>query len=600
MGGTHGGFFDRLRQRKLVQWALAYIAFAFALLQGVDIVANQFGWPEVLQRGLTLLLALGLLVTLLLAWYHGERGEQHIRGSELVLLAALLAVGGGLLWHFARAPGAPASASASTAPASAPSRATGQAAPPDRAVPAESIAVLPLSYDQGEAGAQAFADGLSEDLITALSQYGGLKVISRNSAFQFRDSREDSASIGRKLGVARLLEGSVRRVGHAVRVNASLVDAADGSTLWSTRYDRPFDDVFALQDDITRAVVSVLRVKLASIPGAVLQSDRPPGGDPEAWQAYLEGERIFESEGPRSYARTLDAYHRATALDPRYAVAYASIARTKVAEAAYALNGQAARALFAEARAAVDKALALDPDLAIAHRVRAFLYSVSEFDWSVADAELRRAIQLAPYDGGGKVYFGQLQAVLGDLPRAIALTRAGLVNDPRNVGYHIQLLWNLVSAGQQADAQRELAIIADLKPDFPVAMARADMALFSGDARKALADLRASPRGGAGGATEALALQVAGDRKAADAALASLLAQQDERGMPYMIAQAYALRRDPDRMFDWLERAWANRDPAINAMLGDRLLAPYRRDPRFAALCRARHVPVPGTTAGAG
>jgi TolB-like protein len=153
---------------------------------------------------------------------------------------------------------------------------------------AASIAVLPLANESGEASQQYFSDGLSEDLITALSQFPGLKVIGRTSSFQFRDSKEDSRSIGAKLGVAHLLEGSVRRSREVVRVSAELVDTADGTTQWSERYDRPYKDLFALQDEVTRAVAGALRTKLLPGEHAAAQSERPPGGSLEAYNALFK------------------------------------------------------------------------------------------------------------------------------------------------------------------------------------------------------------------------------------------------------------------------------------------------------------------------
>ncbi len=155
---------------------------------------------------------------------------------------------------------------------------------------ANSIAVLPLTNESGDASQQYFSDGLSEDLITALSQFPGLKVIGRTSAFRFRDSKDDSQTIGAKLGVAHLLEGSVRNAGDQVRVSAELIDTSDGSTQWSERYDRPYKDLFGLQDDLTRAVAGALRAHL--IPRedvSAQQTDRPPSGGLDAYNAVLEG-----------------------------------------------------------------------------------------------------------------------------------------------------------------------------------------------------------------------------------------------------------------------------------------------------------------------
>jgi TolB-like protein len=167
----------------------------------------------------------------------------------------------------------------------------------------KSIAVLPLTNEGGDKDEQYFSDGLSEDLITALTQFQGLKVISRNSSFQFRDSKEDSKTIGAKLGVAHLLEGSVRRAGDQVRVSAELVNAADGSALWSQRFDRPYKDLFALQDDITQSVASALKTTLMAGTTNATQNDRPLSGNLDAYNAYLEGKFYFAHNSEADYRR---------------------------------------------------------------------------------------------------------------------------------------------------------------------------------------------------------------------------------------------------------------------------------------------------------
>src|SRR6185312_3882226 len=204
---------QRLKQRKLVQWALAYVAAAFALLQGIDIVAQRFGWPDAIERWLIIAIAVGFFVALVLAWYHGERGAQRVSGVELLILALLLAIGGGALWRFGKVP----QAATFIAPVAASGSGTAVA---ETVIPEKSIAVLPLVNGSGNQDEQYFSDGLSEDLITALSQFAGLKVINRDSSFQFRHSKDSIQTIGEKLGVAHLLEGSVRRAGGEVRISA--------------------------------------------------------------------------------------------------------------------------------------------------------------------------------------------------------------------------------------------------------------------------------------------------------------------------------------------------------------------------------------------
>jgi TolB-like protein len=228
--------------------------------------------------------------------------------AVLVLAVALLGWRLYAVRHQTAAPIAAAAASSTdevkrnpgVASAIAPASTTGAAASglPDAAgasgasvaaIPAKSVAVLPFA-NEGEKSEQFFSDGLSEDLITALSQFAGLKVISRNSAFQFRDSKDTSAEIGKLLGVAHLLEGSVQRADDEVRITATLVNAGDGTVLWTQRYDKPYKDLFALQDDITHTVADALKAKLLTAPGAVVQSDRPPSGNLAAYAAYQRGQ----------------------------------------------------------------------------------------------------------------------------------------------------------------------------------------------------------------------------------------------------------------------------------------------------------------------
>src|SRR5690348_4821597 len=442
-------FLVRLKQRKLVQWALAYVAFAFAVIQVVDVIAQRFAWPGQIEKLLILALAVGFLVVLVIAWYHGERGAQRVSSTEIVILALLLAIGGGLLWRFER------TTSATRSPDVAqrnPGITIRDASAHAIEIPAKSVAVLPLNNESGEKDQQYFSDGLSEDLINALSQFAGLKVISRNSSFQFRGSKQPSAAIGRALGVAHLLEGSVQKLGDEVRISAELVNAADGSTLWSQHYDRPYKDLFALQDDITSAVADALKAKLLDGGGAAAQSDRPPSGNLEAWNAYSRGRFYDAMIDPDDERRAIGFYQQAVALDPRYARAYASLSLTWTTLAGTFLGGEAQRQAFAKARAAADQALQLDPDVALAHDARGLLLQWVDFDWSGAEAEYRRALELAPADSTQR-FVGRAFDALGHPQQAIPMLRQALATDPRNGGTWGWLGWSLAAAGRLDEAQ---------------------------------------------------------------------------------------------------------------------------------------------------
>ncbi|MGI8956140.1 MAG: adenylate/guanylate cyclase domain-containing protein [Chthoniobacterales bacterium] len=462
------------------------------------------------------------------------------------------------------------------------------------AIPEKSIAVLPMVNESGLKDEQYFSDGLSEDLMTALSQFTGLKVIGRNSAFQFRDTRDDARTIGAKLGVAHLLEGSVRRAGDMVRIRAELIKASDSSTLWSQQYDRPYKDLFALQDDITRAVAGALQAKLLLSKGAKVQSDHPPSGNLAAYTAYLQGKFYFERGTEADYRQAIAQDTAAIRLDPRYALAYAELSHTWAALTVQFLDSEPAQQAYAEGRLAAETALALEPDLAAAHIARGYLIRIADFDWSGSEAEYRRALQLAPNDGQGTFSLGNVLAALGQPQRAVTLTREALATDPLNARWYDWLSSYLSGLGRLDEAEGATRKAIELQP---AAVSYHEtltiIEIQRGDAKAALAAAQAEPA--SGGWQEialALAQQIGSDRAAADAALKTLIDTQADAA-PYQIAEVYALRQDPEKVFAWLDRAWAVRDPGINDLLYHPFILRYQHDPRFAAFCRKVGLPAP-------
>jgi hypothetical protein len=236
-------------------------------------------------------------------------------------------------------------------------------------------------------------------------------------AFQFRDSREDSKAIGAKLGVATLLEGSVRAPA-IVRITAELIHAASGRMLWSERFDRPYKDLFALQDDITNAVASALKAKLLDNDNnAAAQTDRPPSGNLDAYNAYLQGNFFVALGTEADFGKAIDQYSIATRLDPKYALAWALSSLAWSNEAAGFLEGTAAEQAYAQASAAAETALTLAPNLARAHVAKGRLLLNRDFDRGGAEAEARRALELAPTDGPTRIMLANLRATLGQPSR---------------------------------------------------------------------------------------------------------------------------------------------------------------------------------------
>jgi TolB-like protein/Flp pilus assembly protein TadD len=459
-----------------------------------------------------------------------------------------------------------------------------------------SIAVLPLANESGEASQQYFSDGLSEDLITALSQFPGLKVIGRTSAFQFRDSKEDSRSIGAKLGVARLLEGSVRKSGEMIRVSAELIDTADGSMQWSEHYDRPYKDLFALQDEITQAVVGALRTRLQPRKFAAQQSDRPPSGNLEAYNAYLQGEYFWARGSEDNARKVIEYYAQATALDPRYALAWSRLSRAWTRLGQDYLDGSHAQEAYAHARAAADRALALAPNLAAAHLARSWQLGAADFDWRGAEAEARRALELAPNDGLAKSELAIAIGILGDPEQALGLQQQALQVDPLRPPVYLWLANFLVPLNRLDEAEGAIRKAIELQPggDYYYS-SLAIIRVLRGDTRAALLAAQKEPAVPSRDYALALALQIGADRSAADGALKTLIEKHGDVAA-FEIAKVYALRRDPAATFMWLDRAWENRDTGIEFLLLDPFILRYKDDPRFAAFCRKVGLPVPGET----
>jgi TolB-like protein/Tfp pilus assembly protein PilF len=399
-------FLQGLKQRKLVQWTAAYFAAAFALLQGIDIVAQRFGWPEQTMRFVIIALSVGLFVTLVLAWYHGERGAQRVTGTELLILALLLSLGGGFFWHFAHA------SSKAVAPAD------------PATIPAKSVAVLPF-VDMSQAKDQEyFSDGIAEELLNRLAQFSDLRVAARTSAFQFRGKNVDISEIARQLKVANILEGSVRKSGANLRITAQLIQASSGYHVWSQTFDRDASDVFKVQDEIAAAIADALESRLS---GRAAES-RPATIDPAAYNDYLQGRAHFARRINDNLKLAVESFDRAIARDPTFAAAYAGRAF------ALALSGTWVPWLSNEestelALVAANKALELDPNSAEAYVARA-LAGQPYLQTAAVTADFERAFALAPENVDVLNFYGDFLESSGNLRRAEKLKRRAMALDP--------------------------------------------------------------------------------------------------------------------------------------------------------------------------
>ena len=345
-------FLRRLKQRKLVQWAVAYVAFAFALIQVLDVVADSYHWPDHAMHIVFGLLVLGFIVTLVLAWYHGERGAQRVSGPELLLIALALVIGGGLLWHFGRSPQwVPKIAAHAMRPALVVANATVWTA---FNPPADTLVVLPFQNLSGDPKQQYFSDGITQELTGALGQNPALRVIAWETASTLRDPKLTAHEIGEKLDVANILHGSIEREGNQVRISVELVNAVTGYERWSQHYDDSFANIFKVQDKVSQAIASALQVKLA-------QSDLPAGGtrNPQAHELVLKGLALINKSGGANFEAARQDFEQAIVLDPDYADAHAWLASVLLILTEH--SNLALKATLPMARAQAQRALALDP-----------------------------------------------------------------------------------------------------------------------------------------------------------------------------------------------------------------------------------------------
>ncbi len=597
------GFLAELKRRNVFRMAGLYCVGAWLGVQVGDTLLPVFEAPPWAMKALVTTLAVAFLPVMVFAWVFEITADGLKRDADVptsasisrqkartldraIMVVLALALGYFAFDKFVLAPQRDAALVAQATRAGEARAAT--AAP--KILP-KSIAVLPLTNGGGDTNQQFFSDGLSENLIATLSKLGGLKVIGRTSSFQFRDSKDDARTIGGKLGVAHLLTGSVQHAGDAVRISAELVVAADGSTLWSQHYDRPYKDLFALQDEIVKAIASALKVRLLS--GSNAQDERPPSGKLEAYAAYLQARHYARLGTDADLQRALGYLETATRIDSRYARAWAEMSRVWTAIAATGLSGADAKHAYSESRRVSDLALELAPDLAYAHIARGWLLENSEMDWAAAAREYRRALQLAPEMEQNKFSVGSMLALQGELGEGVQLIREAIAIDPLVANW-----WNwqgayLSGLGRLEEAEAAIRKSIEIRPKGSSAWAQLTIIQIQrGDPKAALDAAQHEPEGVWHDIAMAMAFQVGPDRALADAALKKLITDYGDVA-PYQVAQIQALRNDAEATFHWLERARLSGDPGIGNTLIDPLVMRYKRDPRLAAFCAKIGLPPP-------
>ena len=457
------------------------------------------------------------------------------------------------------------------------------------AVSDPSIAVLPFVDLSPGKDQEYFSDGLTEELINDLGKIPGVRVVARSSAFQFKGKNEDLRSVGRKLAVVNILEGSVRREGDRVRIMAELIKADDGFQLWSATYDRKIDDVFKVQDEIARATTAALRVELVgSNSGTFVPSER--AANPEAYQAYLQAHAFFGSgEDKGNLDRALGSADEAIKLDPNYAPAWAL--RSYILDMMAAFNVMDMEDGYARARQDAERAIALNPGLATGYLALGWIQMLHEWDWEGAETSLKKAAELEPGSVEVLRYRSSLARTLGRQDEAIDLYKKVIELDPLRARSYSSLGFQLYSAGRYDEGNAMLQRALELNPQKEHEhVGLGQVLLAQGRPQQALGEIELEPRESWKLFGEALAYHALSRPHNSDAALRKLMAT-DQKDWAFQIAEVYAYRGESDKAWEWLDRAYRQRDGGLIFVKIDPLFKSLRQDPRYIDLLKRMRLP---------
>ena len=554
------GSWAQFRERKLVQWSVGYAAAAWVLLQVMGLIASTYEWPLVVMRIAVVAAITGFAITVVVAWFHAERGEQSVSRVEIAILTIVVLLGGVVVWRTARAPQAPTATIADAATI------------PDIAKD-KSIAVMPFLDLSQKRDQEYFSDGISEELLNVLSKVPNLRVIARTSSFSFKGKNASVATIAGALHVATLLEGSVRQAGNTVRISVQLVRASDSSELWSEIYDRKLDDIFKVQDDIAATVVDKLKVALL---GAAVPTVRPV--DSRAYPLILQATALGDQYSNDAAKRAIELFKQALAISPNEPRAWGGLGRIYANQAGGLFSVEEGTRL---GREALLKAYALDPDDGLSNSRLGYFFEEFDGDLTKAVPYYQRSLQLAPTNVGVLGNAARFLGHIGRLDEAYALHAYLTQQDPADPIEFGGMASSSYFAGKWDRAIAAARNTLAMSPNFGGMhyYIAASLLLGKHDAAGAL-------REGKGSEVILVASEFALEHKAkSDTALAEAI-EKYGKGYPNMIAQMLAYRGENDRAFQWLDKAVAAHDPDLSTLSVDPMFADLHKDRRWLPLLR--------------
>jgi len=587
-------FFNELKRRNVFRVGAAYVVVAWLVIQVVETIFPAFGFDDGAVRIVTIIFGIGLVPTLIFAWAfeltpEGLKKESEVDRSQsitphtgkkldrMIMVVLALALGYFAFDKFVLNPQREAQQLASleeqknteVAQALQQGRTEGLV----ESYGDKSIAVLPFVDMSSDKDQEYMSDGIAEELLNLLAKIPELRVISRSSAFSFKGQNLEIPEIAKRLNVANILEGSVRKAGNKVRITAQLIDARSDTHLWSETYDRQLDDIFAIQDDIAATVVKQLKVTLLGAAPHVQETNS------EAYALYLQARHLGRQYTPESLRQSNTLYQRALAIDTDYAAAWDGLANNYIGQANEGLLP--ADEAFNQARTAVANALAADPDYAPAHSHLGWISIIADNDLASAANHFRRALTLDPTNTDIIGNAGSLLFFLGRLDQAIAFNEYANARDPvdsigrANLGYLflVEGRWNEAIASYRSALQ--------LSPDYLGAHYYIGVAqLLKGDLAAALVSMQQEKYEVNRLMGLAMVNHALGDAAASDAALSELIENYAQE-WAYNIAFVLAYRNEVEKAFEWLEKSVTYNDTGLADIVRQPLFNNLSDDPRW-------------------
>ncbi len=452
----------------------------------------------------------------------------------------------------------------------------------------KAIAVLPFSNLTGSKEEEYFSDGITDDILTQLYKIGDLKVISRTTMQQYKETKKSVRQIGAELNVNAVLEGSVRRSGDRVRIVAQLIDAQSDDHLWAENYDREMKDVFDVQTEIAAQIVGSLQATLSPAEKEGLAN--PVKTSPEAYNAYLQGRFFLNRRTRENIEKAIAYYEQALSIDSNYAPAWVGLskAHSGQADGGYVPLEEGYR----KAKEEIARALRLNPKLAEAQARVAWIRMTYDWDWSGADEAFKRALELEPGNASVIQDASVLAGSLGRFDEAISLARRALELDPLPSTTHYNLGLYAYYAGRWQEAETALRKALELHPQYPAAhLFLGRLYLAQSKPEEALREIQQEPEYAWRMFGFPLVYYAMGKKKEADESLAAFVKEFHDDAA-YQVAEIYAFRGEADSTFAWLERAYRQRDGGLSDMKGDPLLKGVQKDPRFLEFMRKMNLPI--------